>query len=158
MKRHHTDKIIICALALSVALPAACMAASPVPNIQLKIQVKKLLTRSVSMAVLFCFNLLCSVQAQGIEGAPAGTGISDHWYYDGAQLYERWKFAPTISCFIASILTALAAVVYFKHKKRAAVPMFLFFSVPAITTALVTYLVNHLQDWYVAYQLSQYHH
>ncbi len=32
MKRHHIDKIIICALALSVALPAACMAASPVPN------------------------------------------------------------------------------------------------------------------------------
>jgi len=32
MNRHHIDKIIICALALSVALPAACMAASPVPN------------------------------------------------------------------------------------------------------------------------------
>jgi len=125
---------------------------------QLKIQVKKLLTRSVSIAVLFCFNLLCSVQAQGIEGAPAGTGISDRWNYDGAQLYERWKFAPTISCFIASILTVIAAVVYFKHKKRAAVPMFLFFCVPAMTTALITYLVNHLQDWYVAYQLSQYHH
>ncbi len=32
MNRHHIDKIIIYALSLSVALPPACMAASPVPN------------------------------------------------------------------------------------------------------------------------------
>jgi hypothetical protein len=110
------------------------------------------------MAFLFYFNLCCTVRAQGIVGAPSGTGVSDGWLYQGAQLYERWKFAPSISFFIASLLATLAAVVYFKYQKRSTVSMVLFFSAPVLTFALVTYVVNHLQDWYFNYQLSQYPH
>mgnify|MGYP006890138955 CR=1 FL=1 len=126
--------------------------------VEITIRLRKLWSKLVSLAVSLYFNLLCLVQAQGIEGAPAGTGISDRWQYEGAQLYEQWKFAPIITCLIASLLAATAAVVYFKHRKKSAVPMVLFFSAPALATALMSYAVNHLQDWYVAYQLSHYHH
>ncbi len=108
----------------------------------------------LTVAYFIVFNLHC--QAQGLVGAPVSTGRGDYYVYYGAQLYEIWKFAPLPAFLITSVLAALLWNFYYKPRKSAKVAKLLLAAVPVLMTGLVLYVVNHLQQWSVEYQISQY--
>ncbi|MBS1956333.1 MAG: hypothetical protein JST89_19255 [Cyanobacteria bacterium SZAS-4] len=114
----------------------------------------KAIISSSTVACCIVYGLHC--RAQGIVGAPPGTGRGDYYAYNAAQLYEQWKFAPMPAFLITSSLAALLWMVYYKRRKSATNAMFLLAGVTISMTALVVYMVDHLQEWSVAYQISQY--